>query len=132
MAGIPDYMKRVVGWDQTTTAVEERQPELVHLDNHRLDLEGISERYKELSAQYKNALATKLDLSKELQEEFRKGEALVNFIRTGVRVYYGSNSEQLFAFGLVPTGRRAPRATNPPPVEASAEPVPALVPDPAK
>lgn len=132
MAGVPDYMKRVVGWDQTTTAVEERQPELAHLDNHRLDLEGISERFKDLSAQYKNVLATKLDLSKELQEEFRKGEALVNFIRTGVRVYYGSNSEQLFAFGLVPTSRRARRATNPPPVEASAEPAPAPVPDPAK
>ena len=130
MAGVPDYMKRVVGWDETATKVEERQPELAHLDSHRLQLEGISERYKELSTQYKNALATKLELSKELQEEFRKGEALVNFIRTGVRVYYGSNSEQLFAFGLLPTSRRARRATNPPPAETSAEPVP--VPDPAK
>ena len=130
MAGIPDYMKRVVGWDQTTAGVEERLPELAHLDTQRLQLEGISERFKDLSTQYKLALAAKLDLSKELQEEFRKGEAVVNLLRTGLRVYYGSNSEQLFAFGLVPTSRRARRGTNPPPVEAPAEPVP--VPDPAK
>ena len=130
MAGMPDYMKRVAGWDLTTTQVEERLPELAHLDNQRLQLEGISGRFQDLLSQYKSAIATKLALSKELQEELRKGEAVVNFIRTGVKVYYGSNSEELFAFGLVPTGRRARRGTNPPPVEAPAEPVP--VPDPAK
>ncbi|MEA2563500.1 MAG: hypothetical protein QOH06_5004 [Acidobacteriota bacterium] len=128
MAGVQDYMKRVVGWDRTTTQVEARA-ELAYLGIHSAQLEGFSEQYKDKSAEYATVCARKLELMQEMQNLFRQGEAVVYFIRTGVRAHYGNDSEQLVAFGLVPTTRRARRGT-PPPVEAPAEPV--TVPDPAK
>lgn len=128
MAGIPDYMKKVVRWDQTTTQVGERQTELEHLLPHSARLEGMSEHFKELFAEYQRMMARKLELSQEFREILRKGETLADFIRTGVREYYGLDSETLFAFGMAPTTRRR-RRTNPPPVEQT-EPAP--VPDPAK
>ena len=129
MAEVPDYMKRVVGWDLTTTQVGEREADLGHLLAHSAQLEGIAEQFKERSSRYKALLATKLELSQEMQELFRQGEALVSFIRTGVRQHYGANSDQLVAFGLVPTSRRARRTTTPP---AEAPEVSAPVPDSAK
>ena len=129
MAGVPDYMKRVVGWDRTTTQVEARA-ELAHLVTHSAQLEGFSQQYKDKSAEYATVCARKLELMQEMQDLFRKGEALVYFIRTGVKTHYGNDSDLLVAFGLVPTTRRARRGGTTPPVEAPAEPVP--VPDPAK
>jgi len=128
MAGVPDYMKRVVGWDRTTTQIADRA-ELAHLVTHSAQLEGFSQQYKDKSAEYATLCARKLELMQEMQDLFRQGEALVYFIRTGVRAHYGNGSDQLVAFGMVPTTRRARRG-NPPPAEAPAEPVP--VPEPAK
>lgn len=128
MAGIPDYMKRVVGWDRTTTQIAER-PELAHLDVHSAELGGMSAQYKTKSSEYATVCARKLELSKEMQDIFRLGETLVDYLRTGVRQHYGLDSEQLIAFGLVPTSRRARPVK---PVEQSVDPVPVPVPDPAK
>ena len=122
MAGVPDYMKKVVRWEQTTTQVGERQTELEFLQAHSAQLEGISAQYKELSSEYQTVSARKLELSQEMRELLRKGETLADFIRTGVRHYYGSDAEVLFAFGMVPTSRRARPAK--PPVEEAAAPVP--------
>lgn len=127
MAGIPDYMKRVVGWDRTATQIADRNAELEHLDTHRLVLEGYSHQYKAKSAEYLTVCARKLELMQQMEDLFRKGEALVDFLRTGVRQHYGAGSDQLIAFGMTPTSRRARPAK---PVEQVAEPVP--VPDPAK
>ena len=123
MTGIPDYMKKVVRWDQTTTQVGERQTELEFLQTHSAQLAGISAQYKELGSEYQTVSARKLELSQEMRELLRKGETLTDFIRTGIRHYYGSDAEALFAFGMVPTTRRA-RRTTPPPVEQT-EPAPA-------
>jgi hypothetical protein len=128
MAGIPDYMKRVVGWDRTTTQMAERNAELEHLNNHRAQMEGMSAQYKAKNSEYAMVCARKLELSKEMQDIFSLGETLVDYLRTGVRQHYGLNSEQLIAFGLTPTSRRA-RPVKPAP-EQVADPVPA--PEPAK
>ncbi len=127
MAGIPDYMKRVVGWDRTTAQLADRNAELEHLVTHSAQLEGFSQQYKDRSTEYLAVCARKLELMQQMEDLFRQGEALVNFIRTGVRQYYGAGSDQLIAFGMTPTSRR-PRPK--PPVEQAADPVP--VPDSAK
>jgi hypothetical protein len=128
MAGVPDYMKRVVGWDRTTTQIADRA-ELTHLGIHSVQLGGFSQQFKGKAAEYATLSARKLELRQEMQDLFRQGEAVVYFIRTGVRAHYGNGSDQLIAFDLVPTTRRSRRG-NPPPVEAPAEPLP--VPEPAK
>jgi len=127
MSKVPDYMKRVVGWDRTTTQVGERKEEFQHLEGHRIQLEGISQQYKDLNTQYKALSATRLELSQQMQQLFRQGETVVNFLRTGVRTRYGLDSEQLIAFDLVPTSRRAK------PIRKAKQPVvPVPVPEPAK
>ena len=123
MAGIPDYMKKVVRWDQTTAQIGERQTELEFLQPHAATLADMSTQYMELLAEYKTVLAKKLLLSQEMRQILRKGETLADFIHTGLRHHYGSDAEALFAFGMVPTSRRARRST-PPPLE-HIEPAPA-------
>lgn len=124
MAGVPDYMKKIVRWDQTTTQVAERQTELEFLQAHATQLAGMSEEYKELGSEYQTVCAKKLELSQQMRELLRKGETLTSFIRTGLRHYYGSDAEALFAFGIVPTTRRDRRIATPPVEQTEPAPVP--------
>ena len=125
---VPDTMKKVVVWDQTSTRLGERKEEFQHLEGHRIQLEGISQQYKDLNEEYKAVSGRKLELSDEMRQLFRKGAALLDFLRTGIRQHYGPDSEKLFAFDMVPTTRRSrpvrKKAAQP------ADPVPA--PDSAK
>jgi hypothetical protein len=106
-SSVPDYRKKVVVWDQTTTRMGETNKEFPHLEAHRVQLEGMSEQYKGMSEEYKTVSARKLELSDEMRQLFRKGETLLDFLRTGIRQHYGLDSEKLFAFDMVPTTRRA-------------------------
>lgn len=45
-----------------------------------------------------------------MRQLLRKGETLVNYLRTGVRQHYGVDSDVLIAFEMVPTPRRRSRA----------------------
>ena len=106
-SSVPDYMKKVMVWDQTSTRLGETGEEFLFLEGHRVQLEGISQQYKELNEEYKTVSARKLELSDEMRQLFRKGETLLDFLRTGIRQHYGLDSEKLFAFDMVPTTRRA-------------------------
>ena len=125
---VPDSMKKVVVWDQTSTRLGERKEEFQHLEGHRIQLAGISQQYKDLNEEYKAVSGRKLELSDEMRLLFRKGETLLDFLRTGIRQHYGLGSEKLFAFDMVPTTRR-PRPVRKK-VAKPADPVPA--PDSAK
>ena len=103
---VPDSMKKVVVWDQTSTRLGERKEEFQHLEGHRIQLEGISQQYKDLNEEYKAVSGRKLELSDEMRLLFRKGETLLDFLRTGIRQHYGLASEKLFVFDMVPTTRR--------------------------
>jgi hypothetical protein len=125
---VPDSMKKVVVWDQTSTRLGERKEEFQHLEGHRIQLEGISQQYKDLNEEYKGVSGRKLELSDEMRQLFRKGETLLDFLRTGIRQHYGLDSEKLFAFEMAPTTRRAR-----PVRKKAAKPVdPVPVPDSAK
>lgn len=106
-SNVPDYMKKVVVWDRTTTRLGETGEEFLFLEGHRVQLEGISQQYKELNEEYKTVSSRKLELSDEMRQLFRKGETTLDFLRTGIRQHYGLDSEKLFAFDMVPTTRRA-------------------------
>jgi hypothetical protein len=110
MSNVPQYTKKVVGWNVTTTELVARKEEVPHLDPHRVQLEGMSERFKELNQQYLSLAAQRLDLAAEMRKLLRRGETLVDYLRTGVRQHYGVDSDVLVAFGMVPTPRRV-RAT---------------------
>ncbi len=104
---VPDSMKKVVVWDQTSTRLGERKEEFQHLEGHWIQLEGISQQYKDLNEEYKAVSGRKLELSDEMRQLFRRGESMLDFLRTGIRQHYGPDSEKLFAFDMEPTTRRA-------------------------
>lgn len=106
-SNVPDYMKKVMVWDQTTSRLGDEKEEFPHLETHRIQLEGMSEEYKGMSEEYKTVSARKLELSDKMRQTFRKGETLLDFLRTGIRQHYGLDSEKLFAYDMVPTTRRA-------------------------
>jgi hypothetical protein len=110
MSDVPDYTKRVVGWDRTTAELAVRKEEVLHLDGHRVQLEGMSQSFKNLNQKYLSLGAERLELYKEMQEVLRKGETLAHYLRMGVRQHYGVDSDVLIAFDMVPTPRRT-RAT---------------------
>lgn len=80
------------------------------MDGHRVQLEGMSQSFKNLNQKYLSLGAERLEVYKEMQTVLRKGETLVHYLRTGVRQHYGVDSDVLIAFDMVPTPRRA-RAT---------------------
>ena len=106
-SNVPDSMKKVVVWDQTSARLGETKEEFLYLEDHRVQLEGISKQYKAMNEEYKTVSARKLELSDEMRQLFRKWETLLDFLRTGIRQHYGLDSENLFAFDMVPTTRRA-------------------------
>ena len=110
MSDVPEYTKKVVGWDRTTSELVVRKEEVPHLDGHRVQLEGLSQDFKERSQRYLSLGAQRLQLANEMRQILRKGETLADYLRTGVRQHYGVDSDVLIAFGMVPTPRRA-RAT---------------------
>ena len=110
MSDVPDYTKKVVGWDRTTSELVVRKEEVPHLGGHRVQLEGMSLSFKELNQRYLSLGAERLEISEKMREVLRKGETLVDYLRTGVRQHYGVDSDVLVAFDMVPTPRRT-RAT---------------------
>jgi hypothetical protein len=120
MSNVPDYTKKVVGWDRTASELVVRKEEVPHLDPHRVQLEGMSQRFKELNQRYLSLAAQRLELSEEMREVLRKGETLATYLRTGVRQHYGVDSDVLVAFDMVPTPRRA-RATKRKAAKSAAE-----------
>jgi len=108
MSRVPMYMHKVAGWEVTATGLTANQPELQHLDGHRLQLQEQTVQFKELSTQFNALIATKQDVCKEMQELFRRVEALMIFLRAAVRQHYGKDSEKLIEFGLQPYRGRTP------------------------
>jgi hypothetical protein len=109
MSRVPLYMHKVAGWEVTATGLTANQPELQHLDGHRVQLQESTVQFKELNTQFNVLVASKQDVCKEMQELFRRVETLVSYLRTAVRQHYGKDSEKLIEFGLQPfRGGRTP------------------------
>lgn len=132
MARVPQYMNRVAGWEMTTTGFDANAKELGYMQGQRDELGQIHEQFKDLSAQQAALMASKQEITKQMQELFRRGEVVVDFLRTGLRQHYGKDSEKLVQFGLQPfRGRKSPKA-QPPAPEPPAPPAPTSSPDAAK
>ncbi len=117
MSRVPMYMHRVAGWEVTNTGLTANQPQVQHLDGHRVQLQEKLVRFKALSAQHAALTTSKQEVGKEMRELFSEMRTLVDFLHTGVRQHYGKDSEKLIEFGLQPfRGSRtaAPKPTLPP------------------
>jgi len=108
MSRVPLYMHRVAGWEVTSTGVALNQPQLQHLDGHRIQLQESTVQFKELSTQFNALTTSKQEVNKEMQALFRRMETLVAYLRTAVRQHYGKDSEKLIEFGVQPYRGKTP------------------------
>jgi len=134
MAKVRRYLNRVNGWDQTATAIEANAVDLPHLEMPRAQLAGFSAEVKSLIVQQGALTASKQEATRRVQQLMRDGDALVDFLRTGVRQRYGKESEKLAEFGLQPfrgLNTSGKRKANPDP-EPPTAPIPTPTPDTVK
>ena len=122
------YMNTVNGWDKMDTAVTANREQLPQLEINLPGLRERSQRARSLYAQYAAMLASKQEIWKELQQVLRDGNAVMKFLKEGVKAHYGKDHEKLVEFGVQPfRGLKRKRAEKPPVIEP-----PAPTPDSAK
>lgn len=96
------YMNVVNGWDKMDTAVTANRQQLPHLEINLPGLRERSQRARSLYAQYAAMMAAKQEIWKELQQVLEQGNAVMKFLREGVKVHYGKRNEKLVEFGVQP------------------------------
>jgi hypothetical protein len=122
------YMNTVNGWDKMDTAVTANSEQLPHLEINLPKLREKSQRARSLYARYAATVASKQEIWKELQQVLGEGDAVMKFLKEGVKAHYGKDNEKLVEFGVQPfRGLKRKRAEKPPVIET-----PAPTPDPAK
>ena len=102
MPKVKRYLNRTNGWDQTASAVEANAADLPHMEAHRIQLAAFSQEAKSLTVQQAAFAANKQEITRRLQKVMKDGDALVDFLLTGVRQHYGKESEKMTEFGQQP------------------------------
>jgi hypothetical protein len=120
LADMPEYMKKVAGWEHTTTSVGANADQLPDLLAKKDRLEVITNKIKDLFAEHVLMKKNKQESMAELKTLLREGETLAFTLRTNVRQHYGLASEKLVEFGLKPNRPRSSKAPVPPGPEAPA------------
>lgn len=101
--------------------------DLTHLEGHRNELQSIVTQALGLLSEQKIQAASKQDLSRRVEELVDQGSKIASFLRLGVKTRYGTRSEKLVEFDLLPFRGKA-RAAKP----AVVKPVPPPVPEAAQ
>jgi hypothetical protein len=131
MADLWQYMNKVNGWDKVDTAVTTNVADLPQFEMDAVRLREKGQLARTLFAQQAALTAARQEVTRELNQVIVDGDALVDFIKTGVRVHYGKDSEKLVEFGIRPfRSRSRSSAPKPPTPETTAPTSPS--PDPAK
>lgn len=123
------YMNRINGWAQVAAGVNANPAQTEHLQPGTVRLQGLHTRAVDLSARQAALTTAKQEVTRELRQALREGDALADFIRTGARAHFGADSEKMVEFGMQPfrglktsseTKERKPRARKPAAPEISA------------
>ena len=78
---------------------------------------------RSLNLQYTAVRASKQELVQQIKVALREGDAIADFLKTGARAHYGSDSEKLVEFGVQPfRGRRSKKSPEPPPAPEKTAP----------
>jgi len=103
-------------WGQLSTGLTANAADLPHLETHRVQLEGIVTQASNLLSEQKALAAMKQDVSRRVEALLEEGTRLASFLRHGVRQHYGTRSEKLVEFDLLPfRGKPAPAKPEVPP-----------------
>ena len=96
------YMNKVHGWDKMDVAVTANTEKVPNLEVNLAGLRERAQRARNLFAQQAALQAAKQEVTKELQQVIQEGDALVKFLREGLKAYLGKRSEKLIEFGVQP------------------------------
>ncbi|MFL6290031.1 MAG: hypothetical protein ACJ759_03970 [Thermoanaerobaculia bacterium] len=96
------YMNKVHGWDKMDVAVTANAEKVPNLEVNLAGLRERAQRARNLFAQQAALQAAKQEVTKELQQVIQEGDALVKFLREGLKAYLGKRSEKLIEFGVQP------------------------------
>ena len=107
-----DYVKH---WGELTTAIE-ANPDLIHLEPQRAELESTLEGLKEASIRQANLRRQAQEATLELSEYVAQGRDLATRLRDSIKGFYGRTGERLVEFRIPPRRpRTAPKPTPPQP-----------------
>jgi hypothetical protein len=70
---------------------------------------------RSLSGEQAILTSRKQVVTAQIQEFFRQGQTLLDYIQTGVRQHYGLSNEKLVEFGIQPLRTKARLKLEPPP-----------------
>ena len=123
----------VVGhWGQLASGLKVNAADLAHLDGHRALLETILNQAQSLLSEQKVQTASKQDLSRKVEALLDQGTKVASFLRHGVKQHYGTRSEKMVEFDLLPFRGKAPavkEVAKPKARVEAEEPAPAAEPD---
>lgn len=123
MAQVYLYMNRVNGWAQVVAGILANEAQVPQLLGGLPRLELLINLMRSLSVQYAAVRASKQELAQQIQAVLREGDAIADFLKTGARAHYGSDSEKLVEFGVQPfRGRTKKKVTEPPPLPETVAP----------
>jgi hypothetical protein len=111
----------VTHWDQLGSGLKVNATDLPHLEGHGTQLQDIVVQSKDLLSEQKIQTASKQDISRKIEALLAQGTKIASFLRVGVKQHYGTRSEKLVEFDLLPFRGKAKPAT--PPVPAIKPPV---------
>ena len=126
MAEEAQYMHSVNGWEKMDTAVVANRQQVGHLESSLEELRALGQTARNLYAQHAALTATKQQIWKELQGVIQNGNAILKFLREGVRAQYGKDNDKLIEFGVQPFRgiTRKPVAKPPAPEKSAPTPDP--------
>ena len=125
------YMNTVNGWDKMDVAVTANADKVPELEVNLGGLRTRSQRARQLFAQQAALMAAKQEVTKELQQVIQEGNALMKFLREGLKAYLGKDNEKLTEFGVQPFRGIVRRVAEKPPLPETVAPS-ALAPDSVK
>lgn len=122
MAGIV-FSQKVTTWGMTNAAILANSADFGHIEADRVELAKIRDEVDALGHE-QIALQAKLQqVTRDLEDRYRRGDAIHSRIRAAVKARYGYKSEKLTEFQLQPY-RRPVRGAGTAEKKASQAPAP--------
>lgn len=94
------------------SVTQEVKTEAPHIERTHVKLQGLVEEIRKLLAKRDHYQALKQEATRKAHARIRQAKATATFLRRGLIVHYGADSEQLAAFDIKPfRGRKRSKKT---------------------
>lgn len=97
-------------WQWLITTMKANASDLGHLESKWAKLDALLTQSVEINKQQAALIASKQDLSKQLQDVMGEGQRLATMLRVSIKEHYGIRSEKLAEFGVQPFRGRLRKA----------------------